>query len=376
MAELSPGRGLQFQIIVLQARYIFQVKIGFMLYSLFRPLLFGLDPETAHRVTFHVIEKACRLGLLSGGPITCQPRNVMGLEFPNPVGLAAGLDKDGEHLAALATLGFGFIEIGTITPRPQPGNPQPRLFRIPKANAIINRLGFNNHGVDKLVANIRGANYSGILGINIGKNFDTPVERSADDYLVCLQKVYRYAGYVTVNISSPNTPHLRQLQNAEELDHLLGVLKSKQKELADEHAKYTPLVVKIAPDLEPRQIESIAVLLMKHQIDGVIATNTTLSRAGVETLPYASETGGLSGAPLTQRATAVIRHLHAVLQGALPIIGVGGIMRAADAKQKIDAGASLVQLYSGLIYRGPHLVQEVVREICATDMAGLCPSAE
>lgn len=340
-----------------------------MLYSLLRPLLFSLDPETAHRVTFNAIEKAHRFGLLAGDPITCQPRSAMGLDFPNPVGLAAGMDKNGEHIEALAALGFGFIEIGTVTPRPQPGNAPPRLFRIPKANAIINRLGFNNHGVDKLVANVKHANYHGILGINIGKNFDTPVEKSADDYLTCLHKVYRYASYVVVNISSPNTPQLRQLQNAEELDYLLDVLKSKQKELADKHSKYTPLVVKIAPDLEPQQIESVAVLLMKYQIDGVIATNTTLSRAGVETLPHARETGGLSGSPLTQRATAVIRHLHAVLQGALPIIGVGGIMCAEDAKEKMDAGASLVQIYSGLIYRGPHLVREVAKAICLPDAA-------
>lgn len=338
-----------------------------MLYSLLRPLLFHLDPETAHLFTLNAIEKARRFGLLTGRPITCRPRHAMGLDFPNPVGLAAGMDKNGEHIEALAALGFGFIEIGTVTPRPQPGNPQPRLFRLPQANAIINRLGFNNHGVDKLVTNVRRANYHGILGINIGKNFDTPVEKSADDYLICLHKVYPYASYVAVNISSPNTPNLRQLQNAEELDHLLDALKSKQKKLADEHAKYIPLVVKIAPDLDLQQIESVAALLMKHHIDGVIATNTTLSRTGVETLPYADETGGLSGAPLTQRATSVIRHLHAVLQGAIPIIGVGGIMGAADAKEKIEAGASLVQIYSGLVYRGPHLVREVVRAICASD---------
>ena len=290
----------------------------------------------------------------------------MGLDFPNPVGVAAGMDKNGEHIEALASLGFGFIEIGTVTPRPQPGNPQPRLFRIPQANAIINRMGFNNHGVENLLANIRRTNYHGMLGINIGKNFDTPVERAADDYLICLSKVYRYAGYVAVNISSPNTPHLRQLQNAEELDHLLGLLKSKQMELADEHAKYTPLAVKIAPDLAPQQIASIAALLMKHQIDGIIATNTTLSRAGVEALPHASEKGGLSGAPLKEGATAVIRHLHVALQGAIPIIAAGGIMCAADAREKIEAGASLVQIYSGLIYRGPHLVREVARALCAS----------
>lgn len=352
----------------------FRVKIGSMLYSLLRPLLFSLDPETAHRFTFNAIEKVRRLGLLTGGPIPCQPRSVMGLDFPNPVGVAAGMDKNGEYLETLASLGFGFIEIGTVTPRSQPGNPQPRLFRVPEANAIINRMGFNNQGVDNLVANIRRSNYHGILGINIGKNFDTPVERAADDYLVCLSKIYRHADYVVVNISSPNTPHLRQLQNAEELDHLLGLVKSKQMELADEHAKYTPLAVKIAPDLEPSQIVSIAALLMKHQIDGVIATNTTLSRAGAEALPHAGEKGGLSGAPLKERATAVVRHLHVVLQGAIPIIAAGGIMSAADAKEKIDAGASLVQIYSGLIYRGPRLVSEVARALCASPVPDLLRS--
>jgi dihydroorotate dehydrogenase len=337
-----------------------------MLYSLLRPLLFGLAPETAHGVTFTAIEKAYRLGLLGKGSVSCRPRNVMGVNFPNPVGMAAGLDKNGEHINALAALGFGFIEIGTVTPRPQPGNPKPRLFRIPEASAIVNRMGFNNQGIDELVANVRHANYHGILGINIGKNFDTPVEKAIDDYLICLQKAYRHADYITVNISSPNTPNLRQLQNAGELDHLLGALKLNQQKLADEHGKYTPLAVKIAPDLEPQQIDSIAALLMKHRIDGVIATNTTLSRVGVETLPHAAEAGGLSGAPLTQRATAVIRHLGNMLQGALPIIGVGGIMCAADAKEKIEAGASLVQIYSGLIYRGPRLVREIAQALCVS----------
>lgn len=335
-----------------------------MLYSLLRPLLFGLDPETAHCVTFSALENVHRFGLLPVRPVVCPPRSVMGLEFPNPVGLAAGLDKNGEHMDALATLGFGFIEIGTVTPRPQPGNPKPRLFRIPQANALINRLGFNNLGVDNLMANVQRSNYRGMLGINIGKNFDTPVEKAADDYLICLRKVYRHAGYVVINISSPNTPHLRQLQNADELDHLLNVLKSEQSRLADEHGKYTPLAVKIAPDLKAAQTESVAALLMKHRIDGVIATNTTLSRGGVEKLPHASEAGGLSGAPLTQRATAVIRQLHAALQGTVPIIGVGGIMCAADAKEKIDAGASLVQIYTGLIYHGPELVREVAQAVC------------
>lgn len=338
-----------------------------MLYSLLRPLLFKLDPETAHRITFDAIDKARRLGLLVSASIPCRPRNVMGLSFPNPVGMAAGLDKNGEHIEALAALGFSFIEIGTVTPRPQPGNPKPRLFRVPQANAIINRMGFNNRGVDSLVANVEHSNYRCILGINIGKNFDTPVEKAVDDYLISLQKVYRCADYVAVNISSPNTPGLRQLQNAEELDRLLAALKSNQRKLADEHGKYTPLAVKIAPDLEPPQIESIATLLMAHGIDGVIATNTTLSRAGIQTLPHASEAGGLSGAPLKHRATAVVRQLSAVLQGALPIIAVGGIMCAADAQEKIEAGASLVQIYSGLVYRGPHLVREIGQALCAPD---------
>ena len=338
-----------------------------MHYSLIRPLLFSLDPETAHRVTFKALEAARRLGFPLAEPVPCPPRTIMGLDFPNPVGMAAGLDKDGEHIDALAALGFGFIEIGTVTPRPQPGNPKPRLFRLPQAEAIINRMGFNNQGIDRLLANVRQADYRGILGINIGKNFSTPVENAAEDYLVCLRKAYRYAGYIAVNISSPNTPHLRQLQNAEELSELLYLLKLNQQKLADEHGKYTPLAVKIAPDLEPAQIDAIAALLMKHQVDGVIATNTTLSRSGVETLRHRDEVGGMSGAPLRQRATAVIRRLHAALQGALPIIGVGGIMSAADAKEKMEAGASLIQIYSGLIYRGPALVGEIAQALCRTE---------
>jgi dihydroorotate dehydrogenase len=336
-----------------------------MLYPLLRPLLFKLDPETAHGVTFAAIENARRFGLMASKPIVCQSRRVMGLTFSNPVGLAAGLDKNGEHIDALAALGFGFIEIGTVTPRPQPGNPKPRLFRIPAANAIINRMGFNNCGIDRLVANVRRSNYHCILGINIGKNFDTPVEKAADDYLVCLQKIYSYADYIVINISSPNTPGLRQLQNAEELDRLLARLKSGQRKLADEHGKYTPVAVKIAPDLEPMQIEAIAALLLSHEIDGVIATNTTLSRAGIETLPHANEAGGLSGAPLKHKATMVVRQLNAALKGRLPIIAAGGIMCAADAREKIEAGASLVQIYSGLVYRGPHLVREIGQALCA-----------
>lgn len=335
-----------------------------MLYSLLRPLLFKLDPESAHRITFHVLEQARKFGLLKTASIPCQPRNVMGLNFPNPIGLAAGLDKNGEYLDALAALGFGFIEIGTVTPQPQPGNPAPRIFRIPEARALINRLGFNNHGADQLVENIKRSVYQGILGINIGKNFDTPLEKAVDDYLIGLQKVYRYASYVTVNISSPNTQNLRQLQTADALDQLLARLKSEQARLAQVHGKYVPMAVKIAPDLDETQIQAIAALLMKHRIDGVIATNTTITRTGIEHLSAARESGGLSGAPLTQRATGVIRQLHHVLQGAIPIIGVGGIMSPGDAQEKLAAGASLVQLYTGLIYRGPDLVKEIARVVC------------
>ena len=288
----------------------------------------------------------------------------MGLDFPNPIGLAAGLDKNGEYINALATFGFGFIEIGTVTPRPQSGNLKPRLFRVTQANAIINRLGFNNDGVDAVVQNIEKANYQGILGINIGKNYDTPMEKACDDYLECMRKVYCYASYIVINISSPNTPNLRVLQNSEELDHLLSRLKSEQIKLTNEYGKYTPLVVKIAPDLNSTQVISIATLLIKHKIDGVIATNSTLSRSEVENLPNSEETGGLSGSPLTKISTNIIRQLHAVLKGTVPIIGVGGIMCASDAQEKIDAGASLIQIYTGLIYQGPELVRDAVKIFC------------
>ena len=340
-----------------------------MLYCLIRPLLFSLDPETAHELTIQGLARA-HGGLLSlAAPkiAPCAPRTVMGLEFPNPVGLAAGLDKNGEAIDGLAALGFGFIEIGTTTPRPQPGNPKPRIFRLPQANALINRLGFNNLGVDHLIKNVQRAKYRGILGINIGKNFDTPIERAADDYLICWRKVYPHASYVTINISSPNTQNLRTLQGADALDALLSQLKAEQAKLADQHGKYVPLALKIAPDLEAEQIQSIAELLIRHQIDGVIATNTTIGRAGVEGLPHAEESGGLSGAPVKEKSTAVIRALHQALDGALPIIGVGGILSGADAREKIDAGAQLVQIYTGMIYRGPDLVAEAVQALCTAN---------
>ena len=338
------------------------------MYRLLRSALFQLDPETAHHLTLGGLQTAYSLGL--SGIIAPRPpdnpRTVMGLTFPNPVGLAAGLDKNGDCIDGLAALGFGFIEIGTITPLPQPGNPKPRLFRLPQANAIINRMGFNNDGVDKLIENAQRADYRGILGINIGKNAGTPIENAADDYLICLRKVYAHASYVAVNISSPNTRNLRQLQGEDALNDLLKSLKAEQQKLADTHGKYVPIVLKIAPDMEAGQVAQIARLLMQHRIDGVIATNTTLSREGVENLPHGEESGGLSGAPVRDKSTGVIRQLAAELQAcaeqgrgsALPIIGVGGILSGSDAAEKIHAGAALVQIYSGLIYRGPALVAE------------------
>jgi len=330
------------------------------MFQLLRPALFALDPETAHHATLDALKTAHCLGtlpLLVKRPVD-DPRTVMGLTFPNPVGLAAGLDKNGAYIDALAALGFGFIEIGTITPRAQPGNPKPRMFRLPQAQGIINRMGFNNDGVDALIANVKRAKYKGILGINIGKNADTPIEKAADDYIIGLRKVYPYASYVAINISSPNTKNLRQLQGGDELDALLGQLKTEQEKLAKQHLKYVPLAVKIAPDLDSEQIKNIAALLIKHRIDGVIATNTTLSREGVEGLQHSNETGGLSGLPVREKSTAVIRQLAAELNGALPIIGVGGIVKGADALEKMQAGAALVQMYSGMVYRGWELVAE------------------
>jgi len=332
-----------------------------MIYELIRPLLFRLDAERAHHLTLASLQAAHATGAdrLFAKPPACRTRHVMGLDFPNAVGLAAGLDKNGAYIDALAALGFGFIEVGTVTPRPQPGNPQPRLFRIPEAKGVINRFGFNNDGVDALVENVERARFKGILGINIGKNFDTPIERATVDYLICLRKVYAYASYVTVNISSPNTKNLRQLQDKEALAGLLSALKQEQASLAEQHGKYVPIALKIAPDLQTEQIIEIADLLLEHKIEAVIATNTTLSREGVEGLPNAEETGGLSGAPVRLKSTAVIKQLALALDGAIPIIGVGGILEGLDAQEKIKAGASLVQLYSGLVYRGPALVKEV-----------------
>ena len=336
-----------------------------MLYSLARPFLFQLDPERAHRITMRALDIAHRVGLtgLIAGRSASSPRRVMGLEFPNPVGLAAGLDKNGEHIDALGELGFGFIEIGTVTPRPQPGNPAPRMFRLVPARAIINRMGFNNDGVERLLINVSRARYRGILGINIGKNFDTQLERAAEDYLYCMRKVYTAASYITVNISSPNTENLRQLQQAGELDRLLRALAAERRKLADQHGKRVPLAVKIAPDLTQADIAGMAALFIEHGIDAVIATNTTISREGVDGLPDAGQAGGLSGAPLKVRSTEIVRQLAATLAGRLPIIAAGGILSGADALEKLAAGASLVQLYSGLVYEGPALVGKVAEAL-------------
>lgn len=324
------------------------------MWALARPLLFQLDPEFSHRVSLALLDRFWRL--LPARARAGAPVRVMGLEFPNRVGLAAGLDKNGAHIDGLARLGFGFIEVGTITPRPQPGNPRPRLFRLPQARALINRMGFNNLGVDHLIRNVRAARYRGILGVNLGKNFDTPIERAASDYLTCMRKVYTLASYLAINVSSPNTKDLRQLQQAEQLDRLLAALKAEQASLTAEHGRYVPMALKIAPDLDERTLDSICELAAAHRIDALVATNTTTSRDGVEGLPHATERGGLSGAPLAQRSTRMVRALARRLEDRIPIIGVGGILAPEDAAEKIAAGASLVQLYTGLVYAGPRLV--------------------
>jgi dihydroorotate dehydrogenase len=331
------------------------------LYPLLRPLIFHVDAETAHNLTLNSLDLAYKLGLIKQRKHQAtEPIEVMGLNFPAVVGLAAGLDKNGDHIDALGALGFGFIEIGTVTPRPQPGNPKPRLFRLPEAEAIINRMGFNNLGVDHLVEKVRQSNYQGIIGINIGKNFDTPVEKAVDDYLIGLQKVYPYASYVTVNISSPNTANLRDLQQKDQLGGLLAALKQEQQHLHDKHGRYVPLVLKIAPDMDDGALAAVAETLLTYKIDGVIATNTTIAREGVEGLQHGDEQGGLSGAPLTKKATEVVKKLYYHLGDRIPIIAAGGILSAEDAQEKLDAGARLVQIYSGLIYRGPQLLLDIL----------------
>ncbi|MDR8017315.1 quinone-dependent dihydroorotate dehydrogenase [Ectopseudomonas guguanensis] len=337
------------------------------MYSLARELLFKLSPETSHELSIDLIGAGGRLGLnglLTKAPASL-PVNVMGLQFANPVGLAAGLDKNGDAIDGFAQLGFGFVEIGTVTPRPQPGNPKPRLFRLPEAEAVINRMGFNNHGVDHLLARVRAAKFKGVLGINIGKNFDTPVERAVDDYLTCLDKVYAHASYVTVNVSSPNTPGLRSLQFGDSLKELLEALRRRQEDLTQEHGKRVPLAIKIAPDMSDEETALVASALLGADMDAVIATNTTLSREGVEGLAHADEAGGLSGAPVRDKSTHIVKILAGELSGRLPIIAVGGITEGKHAAEKIAAGASLVQIYSGFIYKGPALIREAVDAIAA-----------
>ena len=337
------------------------------MYTLARELLFSLSPETSHDLSIDLIGAGGRLGLnglLCKAPASL-PVRVMGLDFPNPVGLAAGLDKNGDAIDGFAQLGFGFVEIGTVTPRPQPGNPKPRLFRLPEAEAIINRMGFNNQGVEHLLARVKAAKFKGVLGINIGKNFDTPVERAVDDYLLCLDKVYAHASYVTVNVSSPNTPGLRSLQFGDSLKQLLEALRQRQEDLTAEHGKRVPLAIKIAPDMSDEETAQVAAALIESGMDAVIATNTTLGREGVSGLKHGDEAGGLSGAPVRDKSTHTVKVLASELGGRLPIIAVGGITEGKHAAEKIAAGASLVQIYSGFIYKGPALIREAVDAIAA-----------
>ncbi len=334
-----------------------------MLYPLFKSIAFRFDPEWVHEKTLHHLQRAARPGKPHWlvGPVPEKPVEVMGLRFRNPVGLAAGMDKNGACVDGFGSLGFGFLELGTVTPRPQPGNPKPRLFRMPEHQAILNRMGFNNEGVDALLRNLESSGYDGVVGINIGKNFDTPIEKAVEDYLVCLRAVYSRADYVTLNISSPNTSNLRELQKGDAFRGLLEAVAAEREILRGQTGKRTPLVIKIAPDVDEEQLDFIASSLVAFGMDGVIATNTTLDRAAVQGHPRAAEAGGLSGAPVRKRSTEVIRGLSQRLEGRVPIIGVGGIFTAADAREKLEAGASLVQVYTGLIYQGPTLVRDILR---------------
>lgn len=342
------------------------------MYGLAKPFLFALDPERAHALGLKAIDAAWRSGLnpllaLKPKPL---PVTVFGIEFPNPVGLAAGMDKDGAHIDALAALGFGYLEIGTTTPRAQTGNPKPRMFRLPEHRAVINRLGFNNGGVDALLANVERARYRGVLGINIGRNATTPNERAVDDYLHCLERVYPRASYVTVNISSPNTKGLRDLQDRDALKRFVAALRERQEELAGEHGRRVPMLVKIAPDLDERQMDDIADVLLDAEVDGVICTNTTIDRSAIEGHHHATEAGGLSGAPLMAPSTHVLREMATRLAGNIPIVGVGGILSGEDAVAKFEAGASLVQFYTGMVYRGPELIGECVEALRNAGVGG------
>ncbi|MGL5743084.1 MAG: quinone-dependent dihydroorotate dehydrogenase [Legionella sp.] len=332
------------------------------MYSILRPLLFSMEAEKSHAFSLSALHHSPKFCFKQ---VQSKPIHVLGLKFPHAVGLAAGLDKNGEHLDALAKLGFSFIELGTVTPRAQIGNPLPRLFRLPEAQAIINRMGFNNQGVDALVGHVKKAHYQGILGINIGKNKDTPLERAAEDYTYCLSKVYEHAAYVTINISSPNTPDLRQLQQKEYFSHLLSQIRAEQIKLSDRYQRHVPLVVKVSPDEESETLKQMTEVILNYGIEGIIATNTTCSRDGVSQLLNAAETGGLSGNPLLALSTRCLRLLKQYVGNAVTLIGVGGVDNCASAREKLDAGASLVQIYSGLIYQGPRLVYELATGLSA-----------
>jgi dihydroorotate dehydrogenase len=335
------------------------------MYDLIRPLLFALDAETAHRVTLYGLDVAQRSNFihLIAKPPAELPTTAFGIQFPNPVGLAAGLDKNADHLDALGALGFGFVEVGTTTPRPQPGNDKPRMFRLPRYEAVINRLGFNNAGVDALVRNVQQSSYRGVLGINIGKNKDTPNEKAVDDYLFCLERVYPLASYITVNISSPNTQGLRDLQEEATLRRFIETLREAQERLGSQTGSRKPMLLKIAPDLNETELDAIAEVLLVAGVDGVICTNTTIDHSSVSSDPHGNEAGGLSGKPLFARSTAVLRGMRKRVGERIGIIGVGGILDGSDAADKFDAGASLIQIYSGMVYRGPALIAECVEEI-------------
>ncbi len=330
------------------------------MYALIRKALFQLDPEQSHYLALHALQLAYHLKLSRFFPnVPPHPKQIMGITFPNPIGLAAGLDKNADYVDGLAALGFGFIEVGTVTPKPQTGNPKPRLFRLTEQQAIINRMGFNNKGVEYVARRLEQTHYRGVLGINIGKNKDTPLEKAIDDYLIGFRELWKFASYITINISSPNTPGLRDLQQDTLLEQLLSELKKAQQAIAQSHQKYVPLVVKISPDLTELELQQLAAVLMQQKIDGVIATNTTIHRNGVENSPYVNENGGLSGKPLLARSTQILEQLHHLLQNNIPIIAAGGIMDEQSAREKLNAGASLLQLYTGFIYEGPRLIQQL-----------------
>jgi len=328
------------------------------MYKFIRFFLFLFNPELSHHISMKALKLACFFGLIKNN-IHPNPTNVMGLTFPNKVGLAAGLDKNAEYITPLSKLGFGFIEVGTVTPRSQPGNPKPRSFRLIKHEGIINRFGFNNVGIDQFIKNIKKSNFKGILGVNIGKNFDTPINKAVDDYLICFRKAYPYASYISINISSPNTKNLRTLQDNKNLEILLKAINREQNLLTKKFKKRVPYVVKISPDNSNKQLDLIVKLLFKYQVDGVIATNTTIDKKTIESSKFSKEDGGLSGAPLNKKSTRTIQYLNKILKGKIPIIGVGGIMKGQDGIEKIKNGASLIQVYSGLIYKGPRLIHEL-----------------